>query len=130
MDTEKLIGLIIAVVAVIGGLGIGALVLYLAIPAGNKEKLAQMEARNKERLLLIEKGMDPAILNKTRSHGPLLWGLLLTGVGFGLIIGYLVSRATSFDQHILMHSLGLLFGGVGLIIYYIYRRKSDAGPAA
>ena len=84
MDTEKTIGLIIAIVSIIGGLGIGALAVYVSTMTATREKIAQIEARNKERLALIEKGMDITILDKKEykktNYGSLLWGLLIAGI--------------------------------------------------
>ena len=128
MNTEKIIGLIIAIVAVAGGLGVAVLAILKGILADKEEKLALIEARNKERLAMIEKGLDPSVLDKKvekGSYGPLLWGLLLVGVGFGAFAGYIISVNNNWERHITVHSMALLFGGIGLVIYYICRRIAE-----
>ena len=115
-------------VAIVGGLVIAAIAIAVSVPWATKEKIAKQEAATKERLALIEKGYDPEQVlkyKKTTGSDPLLWGCLLAGIGLGVLIGYLLSVARSWDVKILTNSLGLLLGGVGLIVYYIFRRKSN-----
>lgn len=127
METKDLLGIIIAIIAVVGGLGIAVLSIISGYASAKEEKLALIEARNKERLALIEKGMDPLIadkqIEKKSLYGPLLWGLLLTGAGFGWLLGYIVFLIAGLDLSFISNSLAVLFGGIGLISYYVYRRK-------
>jgi hypothetical protein len=133
MDTEKTIGMIIAIISIIGGLGIGAIAVYVSTMTANKEKIAEIEARNKERLALIEKGMDLSILDnqerKRNNYTALLWGLLIAGIGFGALLGNIVSLITSMDHHFAIHCFGLIFGGMGLIVYFIYKKRADSKKA-
>jgi hypothetical protein len=133
MDTEKTIGIIIAIVSIIGGLGIGALAVYVGTMTATKEKIAEIEARNKERLALIEKGMDITVLDKKEykksNYAPLLWGLLIAGIGFGALTGNIISHITSMEHHFAIHCFALIFGGIGLIVYFIYKRKADSKGA-
>lgn len=133
MDTEKTIGLIIAVISIIGGLGIGALAVYVSTMTATREKIAQIEARNKERLALIEKGMDITILDKKEykktNYGSLLWGLLIAGIGLGSLIGHIISNVTSMDHHLAIHCFALIFGGIGLVTYFIYKKRADSKGA-
>ena len=127
METEKLIGLIIAAVSVTGGMAIGAIAVATAVPWSGREKLAKLEARNKERLAMIEKGIAPEIIfsePKGAGQDPMLWGLLLAGMGLGILLGYLVHLLTGGDRNILTNALAILFGGVGLIIYAPFRKRS------
>lgn len=123
------IDMIIGAIAVLGGLGIGAIAVYIATISASKEKVAQIEAKNKERLALIEKGMDLSVLDKkpyqAKNYTALLWGLLLGGIGFGALIGYLVSAVTNIDHHFAVHCFGLIFGGIGLVAYFVYKNKSE-----
>ena len=50
-------------------------------------------SRHKEKLALIEKGIDISASKKEINplQRVLMWALLLIGVGMGLIIGYLLS---------------------------------------
>ena len=129
MSPENIIGLVIASIAVAGGLGIAVLAILKGKLTNKEEKLALIEARNKERLAMIEKGLDPSVLDKKvekgASYGPLLWGLLLMGVGFGAFAGYIISVNNNWERHLTIHSMALLFGGIGLVIYYICRRITE-----
>ena len=125
MDTEKLIGLIIATVSVAGGLAIGAIAIMTAVPAAMKEKMAKLEFKNKERMAMLEKGVDPTFIFKEpkgAGNDPLLWGLLLAFMGLGILLGYLLAMATGWDRNVLTNALGILFGGVGLVVYSIFRK--------
>ena len=58
-------------------------------------------ARNRERMAMIEKGVNPKDLmvdKKPNSYGILKWALLLAGLGFGLFIGSLLEAYTSIDE--------------------------------
>ena len=128
MTTEKIIGLIIATVAVAGGLAVAVLAILKGQLINKEEKLATIAASNKERLAMIEKGLDPSLLDRKAegaSYGALLWGLLLIGIGFGALAGYIISINNNWDMHLTVHSMGLLFGGIGLVTYYICRRISE-----
>ena len=85
---------------------------------------------SKERLLLIEKGMDPSLAEKKKRSGadPLLWGLLLMGIGFGGFLGYFIAHAYYLNGGIIIHAMGFFFGGMGLVIYYLIQKRSDKRP--
>src|ERR1700722_5121400 len=112
--------MIIGGIAVAGGLAIGAISIVVSVPWAMKEKLAKLEARNRERMALIEKGIDPdQLLKEKRGMGQdlLFWGLLLAGLGLGVLLGYILSMVTQWDSMILPNAMGALLGGLGLIIY-------------
>jgi hypothetical protein len=84
--------------------------------------------RNKERMALVEKGVDVSEIFKSRDFSfKIPWlrlGMLAIGVGFGILVGYLVivlvpqkfaGNNQQFISLILMFSL-LIFGGVGIIL--------------
>jgi hypothetical protein len=89
------------------------------------------KAKHKERLALIEKGMDASIFIKEESpfHKILMWGMLIGGIGLGLLLGYVLSVYTQMEKETIMPILALLFGGLGLIGYYIYRKKTETKSA-
>jgi hypothetical protein len=120
--------MIIGAIAVGGGLAIAAISIVVSVPWAMKEKLAKLEARNRERMALIEKGIDPdQLLKEKRGMGqdPLFWGLLLAGLGLGVLLGYILSMVTQWDSMILPNAMGALLGGVGLIIYAWNRKRMD-----
>ncbi len=119
--------MMIAGFCIVAAFAFAIIAFYVGTITSSKEKLAAMEAKNKERLALIEKGLDISILDRPTeqklSFGPLLWGLLLTGTGLGAFIGYLIANAYRLDQTAIMDCMAILLGGIGLIIYYIVRGK-------
>jgi hypothetical protein len=128
-----MIGLIIAIIAIIGGLAVGVFTIYSSIIADKEQKLALIEARNRERLALIDKGMDPSQADKKpyipASYGALLWGLLLVGVASGAFIGLSIAPNYGGAGGIVIHAMGMFFGGIGLLIYYIIRRRMESKSA-
>jgi hypothetical protein len=128
MDADKLTGLVISSIATLGGMTIAAISIIISVPLGMKEKLAKLEAKTKERLAMLEKGIDPMLLlkePKRAGNDPLLWGLLLTGMGLGILLGYFLYLVTRWDRVVLTNSLAILFGGIGLIIYRLFFTKPD-----
>ncbi|WP_188933190.1 DUF6249 domain-containing protein [Puia dinghuensis] len=127
MQTEQLIGLVIGGVAVVGGLAIGGIAIAVSVPWAMKEKLAKLDIRNKERMAMLEKGVDPTIIfkeSKGVGQDPMLWGLLLAGMGLGIFLGYMLYLITKWDRIVLTNSLGVLFSGIGLIIFSLYHKAS------
>ena len=87
-----------------------------------------LEAKTKERLALIEKGMDPELSNIVKQKdysAALLWGLLLSGLGLGALIGLKLNYLTGDEHHIMVQVMMLLFGGIGLILFYYIKRKFE-----
>ncbi len=83
--------------------------------------------RHIEKLSLIEKGLD--IYASQKGINPLqrvlMWALLLIGVGHGLFVGYILSLVTAFEEDKIVPIMAVLFGGIGLIVYYIYRKRTE-----
>jgi len=84
-------------------------------------------AKHKERMALIEKGIDASIFIKEEStfNQVLMWGMLIGGIGLGLLLGYILAIYTPMRQEIIMPINALLFGGLGLIRYFVYRKKTE-----
>lgn len=102
------IGVFIPIVAIIGGI---IMIIFLR------------KYENEERMNMIEKGMNPGEIKKSRNtSGPLRFSLLLMGVGVGLLMGYLLEANTRMDEAAYF-SMIFLFGGIGLGIAYIIEEK-------
>jgi hypothetical protein len=73
-----------------------------------------INAKNRERLALIEKGMDP---NLARSDFWPQVGIMGGGIAAGLIVGDLIPGSTYGPL------IAILFAGAGLVIYNVLRKS-------
>lgn len=88
--------------------------------------------RNKERLALIEKGVDASIFMKGRQHTAPIWkvlilnfALLLMGIGLGIIIGGIIKENLNVDAEIAMPGTIFLFAGLGLFLGFNMTKNLD-----
>lgn len=78
--------------------------------------------RTKERLALVEKGMDAGIFKGECSQLALVkWGIFLIAIGVGVVAGFALSRAI--NEVVAFFTAILVFGGVGLIVAYLVTNK-------
>ncbi|UKT63481.1 DUF6249 domain-containing protein [Pedobacter mucosus] len=88
---------------------------------------------NKEKMAMIERGIDPGINKATpKPFISLKFGLLLVGLGLGLLVALFTVRATFGNDlthgeegqsvAIYFGCIGI-FGGLGLIISYLIEKK-------
>lgn len=89
-----------------------------------------MYMRNRERMAMIERGMDPRSFKpRSAPYQNLKWGLLLIGAGLGLflatILSYTVLKEVSADNDnpAIYFSLVAMFGGLGLFLSYRIEKK-------
>ena len=84
---------------------------------------------NKERMAMIERGMDPRLKQKRTSRPlqTLKWGLLISGVGLGLFLAYFLDNYALGGQENEAIYFGLiaLFGGLGLILSYRFEKSFE-----
>ncbi len=93
--------------------------------------------RNKERMALVEKGVDISEIFKARNFSfKIPWlrlGILAIGIGFGIFVAYLIivfappTFAGNNQQYIgiiLMFSL-LIFGGIGIVLGNFLEKSRD-----
>jgi FtsH-binding integral membrane protein len=86
------------------------------------------QARNRERMAMIEKGVNPKDFMTDRrpnSYGVLKWALLLVGVGFGLFIGSVLEAYTSIHEEAAYFAAALFFGGAGLFAAFLIAKKAE-----
>ena len=93
--------------------------------------LVVISARNRERMAMIEKGVNPKdfMVKEKRTvntYGILKWALLLTGLGIGLFIGSLLDEYTSLPDEPGYFAATLVFGGLGLILAFLIQKKADS----
>ena len=79
-----------------------------------------LSTRNKERLALIEKGVDARIFIII-----LNLALLLMGIGIGVFIGLILSTYTSMDNDGIYPAAIFTMAGVGLFIGFYMTKKLD-----
>ena len=82
-------------------------------------------ARNKEKMALIEKGVDITEIYQKKDYrnATLKGGMFLVGIALGLFAGYFLTAATSIHSVVSYISMILLFGGLSLILFHLYNNK-------
>lgn len=78
--------------------------------------------RTKERLALVEKGLDAGIFKGECSQLALVkWGIFLIAIGIGVVAGFALSRAI--NEVVAFFTAILVCGGLGLIVAYLVTNK-------
>ncbi|WP_281309528.1 DUF6249 domain-containing protein [Flavobacterium flavigenum] len=79
--------------------------------------------RNRERLALIEKGVDASIFLEGKNRGVPAWkvfvvnlAFLLIGSGVGIFIALLITTYTSLEDDVVYPSIIFIMSGVGLLV--------------
>ena len=91
-----------------------------------------LTTRHKERMAMIEKGMDLSLLTKkSDSSSPInFWviklGLLMVGIAIGVFIGSLASKGLMGEDEA-YPTMILLFGGLALLSSYFLEKKLRKG---
>ncbi len=76
--------------------------------------------KNKERMAMIEKGLVPIPeAKKERPTNNIKSAFMASGVGFGVLVGHLLQKYVDMEDPFGYLSMAFLFGGIGLIIYYL-----------
>ncbi|WP_298778394.1 DUF6249 domain-containing protein [uncultured Polaribacter sp.] len=89
--------------------------------------------RNKERLALIEKGVDASIFMSAKSKGSSSLGkvfilnlsLLLIGIGLGVFLALILETYTGLDSDAIYPAMIFLMAGVGLFTGFNLTKKLD-----
>jgi len=83
-------------------------------------------ARNRERMAMIESGVNPKDFMRGRPnvYGILKWALLLVGVGIGIFIGSLLETYTELAEEPAYFGPILLFGGLGLFVAFLITKNA------
>jgi hypothetical protein len=82
--------------------------------------------RKKERLSMIEKGVDASIFETGKKvSADLKWGMLFVGIGLGILLGKLFAEYTSLGEEAAMFSMICLFGGLSLMVYHFVERSIE-----
>jgi hypothetical protein len=87
--------------------------------------------RNREKMAMIERGMNPGIdFKPVNRNFVLTWGCLLIGSGLGLFLAYILDNTLYFarennDNPAIYFSLIAIFGGAGLFVSYLIEKKDN-----
>ena len=86
--------------------------------------------RHRERMSMIESGIDADMLRPKKrkgagSAGILKYGILGIGVGVGLLIGELLYTFTRMTEEVAYFSMIFLCGGISMLIYYSKAKKLE-----
>jgi len=81
--------------------------------------------RNKEKIELIEKGIDPSLLYSKPNTQQISFkiGLLLIGSALGVLIGYILNLTLGIPNFVAYSTMILLI--CGIILVYIHKSKTD-----
>ncbi len=81
--------------------------------------------RHRERLMMMERGLDLSELSsgKNARWKALKFGILLTGLSVGILIGNFLYERFGLTDVVSFLSMTLLFGGLGLILYFFIETK-------
>ncbi len=101
-------------------------VLVLIVIFGSLYAILHMYVRKKERMALLEKGVDASklIFPKQTTSAPLKYGLLLIGVAIGLFLGDVLSYTTELREEVAYFSMVFIFGGLALVIFHFIDKKN------
>jgi hypothetical protein len=86
--------------------------------------------RSKERMAMIEKGVNPVDFKgtpmkewfRTNPLSSLKWGLLSVFVGIGLMVGMYLHRNLDMEDSVYLGCM-LISGGIALVIFYFIAAK-------
>lgn len=84
--------------------------------------------RHRERMALIERGLDISIFTKKRSSNTFMYlriGLFFTGCGLGVALGNLFYIVTDMPQGASYPSMIILCGGLFLVLSYLIQIKTE-----
>jgi len=102
-------------------------ILIVAIIFGSLVTIIYLALRKKERMTMLEKGVDASVFFTTKKNNSqgLKYGLMLIGVALGILIGNIlaVTPAFMYEKEAAYFSMIFLFGGLALVIYYFMAKK-------
>ena len=104
-------------------------ILVLLIIFGSVVLIIYLGIRRKERMAMLEKGVDASVFfsPKKKNSLSLKYGLLLIGVALGILIGKILSTTESFmyEEEAAYFSMIFLFGGAALIIHFFLDKRMN-----
>jgi hypothetical protein len=99
------------------GMGFAAYVIYL--------DYRDKQLKNKEKIALIEKGIDTSLLDskpKSQLNGFKI-GLLLIGAALGIFVGYILNLTLYIPNFVAYSTMILVF--CGIVLVYFHKSKTE-----
>ncbi len=89
-----------------------------------------LTSRNRERLALIEKGVDASLFATKGSKFSIAkfilnLALLFMGIGAGIFVGDLLSDSLNMKEEVTIPSMLFIFGGLGLVAGFFITRSLE-----
>ena len=83
-----------------------------------------LTTRNRERLAMIEKGVDAKLFKREPAQFVALKiGMFLVGIGVGVLVGNIFDNMTNLHEGVAYISMILLFGGGSLLTFYFLEKR-------
>lgn len=79
--------------------------------------------RNRERLAMIEKGVDPSMFTTRYNRIGIKIGLLAVGISLGVLFAQLIVHTTKMEEEPATVSMIFLFAGAGLVVEHFLAKK-------
>jgi hypothetical protein len=85
------------------------------------------QTRHRERLKMLEKGVDPSLFQRPISYrrSSLRIGMFLIGLALGILFGNILAETTPLKEEIAYFSMIFLFGGTSLVLFHVISKKPD-----
>lgn len=88
------------------------------------------KSKHQQRMALIDSGRSADIFSEKKlddKSNALKYGMLLTGVGLGFLMGALLESAMNWPDALGIFPMSIIGGGIGLIIFYfvIAKKKEE-----
>jgi Domain of unknown function (DUF6249) len=124
---ESTMALLIPILGIVFGIGVA----IVSIIAAHRQKMQRVELRHKERLVAMEKGLeppaeleDPDFTGKRSRSGALRSGLI--GLAVGIVLYFAIDRVAG-DEIALFGLIPAAIGLANLVFYFIEGRKIANG---
>ena len=99
-------------------------VLIVGIIFGTIYGLFFLFIRRKERITLMERGYDPSVFySKPQRDRSLKYGMLLIAVGFGILLGNILTVTSNLEGGTAYFSMIFMLGGIALTVNYFIEKK-------
>jgi hypothetical protein len=83
-----------------------------------------LSTRHRERMSMLEKGIDPSVFTSRGSKSQTLkFGMLSVGIAIGILMGNLFFKNDWLDESVAYLSMIFLFGGASLILNFVLDQK-------